>query len=148
VDLAQLSTIIENPLRIREGLDAKERRYLRKARLDEDITMPPGCASTSLFSNGRSTRGSPLWPVDPVQAAKLRGALPARLIPVGALHDDSGRGRDVVLEERLEVDLAGVGRGVDVRVPVVRRGRDGELFHDVTTIAQPSREFVDVSTSV
>jgi hypothetical protein len=41
LDLAQLSTIIDNPLRFREGLDAKERRYLRKVRLDEDITMPP-----------------------------------------------------------------------------------------------------------
>lgn len=41
LDLAQLSTIIDNPLRFRAGLDAKERRYLCKVRLDEDITMPP-----------------------------------------------------------------------------------------------------------
>ena len=41
LDLAQLSTIIDNPLRFREGLDAKEKRYLRKVLLDEDITRAP-----------------------------------------------------------------------------------------------------------
>lgn len=41
LDLAQLSTIIDNPLKFREGLDAKERRYLRKVRLDEDTTRAP-----------------------------------------------------------------------------------------------------------
>ena len=41
MDLAQLSTIIDNPLRFREGLDTKERHYLRKVRLDEDTTRAP-----------------------------------------------------------------------------------------------------------
>jgi predicted nucleotidyltransferase len=41
VDLAQLSTIIDNPLGFRDGLDIKEKRYLRKVGLDEDVTKPP-----------------------------------------------------------------------------------------------------------
>ena len=41
LDLAQLSTIIDNPLRLRDELDTKERRYLRNVRLAEDPTKAP-----------------------------------------------------------------------------------------------------------
>ena len=41
LDLAQLCAVVDNPLRLRDELDAKEKRYLRKVRLDEDPTKAP-----------------------------------------------------------------------------------------------------------
>jgi hypothetical protein len=41
LDLAQLSSIIDDPLDFRDRLDTKEKRHLRRIRLDEDLTKPP-----------------------------------------------------------------------------------------------------------
>ena len=41
LDLAQLSAIIDNPLRLRDDLDTKEKRSLRKGHLAEDPTKAP-----------------------------------------------------------------------------------------------------------
>ena len=39
--LSSITEFIDNPLRLRNELDTKEKRYLRKVRLDEDPTKAP-----------------------------------------------------------------------------------------------------------
>jgi predicted nucleotidyltransferase len=40
-DIAQLAGIIDDPIEMRDSLDTKEKRYLRRIRLPEDLTMSP-----------------------------------------------------------------------------------------------------------
>jgi len=40
-DIAQLAAIVDDPIELRDSLDAKEKRYLRRTRLPEDRTKSP-----------------------------------------------------------------------------------------------------------
>lgn len=40
-DIAQLAAIVDDPIELRDSLDAKEKRYLRRTRLPDDLTRSP-----------------------------------------------------------------------------------------------------------